>query len=399
MIRIILWKELVDLSRDWRTLASVVLLPMLGLPGLALLSGALSSTQQVSVAIVSEDPGALGFAEELAGRLESILESRGFNARVAVSASQVDVAGYDLVAVLPRGFAANLSRLDGTAVIVVSSSLGQAGDAALAALNDAVSSLSSRIVVARVSELASMAGVEVDAEGLLTPLTVRVGYHTASGAPASEEQALAAYTARILEFALFFVANPAIVYMADSIVGERERRTIEKLLVSPVGRGEILAGKMAAASILGLASSLVDSLGVVAFFYLSGVPLEATPGLAAVWFAVALLLVAATSSLVAAVSARSQSVRGAQNASFLVVMAALAVYFAALTVDLTRLPTLVSLLLQALPFTHAALAVHYYAIGVPGRAVLHAGVLLAYTVALAYLALRSFDSERLLASK
>jgi len=396
LIRVILWKELRDLARDRRTLISVVLLPLVGLPGMALLSGTLASTQTVSVAIVVEDPRAQWFAEILAGEIEKIISAMGGQGRVDLLSSGAQPAGYDLVVVLPEGFSDNLTRIDGVAVIRVSSSLGQAGQLALAALQGAVDRLSQAIVVQRVEDLASRAGLEVDPAGFLEPLRVVVGYHTVQGEVASPVEARAAATARILEFALFFVVNPAVVYMADSIVGEKERRTIEKLLVSPAPRRSILAGKIAAATLLGMAAALVDSVGVLLFFYMAGIAVELTLGLAAAWAASAALVVLSTSALVAAVSARSESVRAAQNASFLIVMAALAVYFAALSVDLTSLPPTVSLVLQLLPFTHAALAVHRYALGDPLGSVLHLVVLSAYAVVLVLAAARFFDSEKLI---
>ncbi len=394
MFRVILWKELLDLSRDWKTLASVVLLPMLGLPGLALLAGALASVQTVTVAVVVEDGDAWGFAGELASRIASEIESRGYRANVSL-VGEAPGGGYDLLVVVPEGFYDNLTRLDGTAVLRVSASLGQAGEEALAALYSAVSSLSWSIVYERVSSLAGMAGVPLDPEGLLDPLRVVTGYHSVTGAPAGPGEAEAAFTARLLEFALFFVVNPAVIYMADSVVGEKERRTIEKLLVTPASRGSILAGKMAAAFILGFAASVVDAAGLLLFFWLSGLELRVTAGLAGFWAVSAGLVILVTAAIVAGISARSTSTRSAQNASFVVMAAAMAVYFSALLVDLSRLPRAAALVLQAIPFTHAALSVHYYAVGDPLRGALHVAALAAFLAVSLLFAWGSFRGERL----
>ncbi|WP_062662618.1 hypothetical protein [Aeropyrum camini] len=54
-VKTILWKELLDLSRDYKTLAYVVVLPLVALPGLALFSGGLYSAQSIDVYIVDAD--------------------------------------------------------------------------------------------------------------------------------------------------------------------------------------------------------------------------------------------------------------------------------------------------------------------------------------------------------
>ena len=394
LLRVVVWRELLDLWRDKRTLVSVVLLPIVGLPGLALLTGLLASAQSVTVLVVVEDPVADEFASQLASMIKQRVQAMGSRCEVKVSSRTVP-GDYDLLVVVPRGFSANLSSLDGRAVLLVSRGLGQAADIAYRALLDSIRELSSRIVVSRIDRLASLAGIRVDPGGLLNPIVVRESFHAAGGAPATGAQARAAYTARILEFAMFFVVNPAIVYVSDSIIGERERRTLERLLATPLPRRTLLAGKMLAATILGLASSLVDAAGVLAFFQLSGLALNATLGLALAWASAAALVIMATAALAALVSSLSPSVRSAQNTSLLIVMAALSVYFASLAVDLSRLPPYASIPLQLLPFTHAALAVHLYALGDPLGFLLHLGILGAYALALLYAAARVFEAERI----
>jgi len=397
--KIILWKELLDLWRDRKTLISVVVLPMVGLPGLALLTGLLVSVQLVAVAVVVEDPAAADFAAWLAEELALEIQAQGMPVQVDIYNGSSPPAGYDLVVIIPQGFAENLTSLDRPAILYASASLGPGGDAALSALYRVVGRASQEVAVARVQELSRLAGIQVDPGVVLNPLRVSTGYHTPQGAPATVEEAQVAFTARLLEFALFFVVNPTVVYMTDSIVGERERRTIEKLLLAPVSRRSILWGKMAAAAVLGFAAAAVDSLGIVLFFLLAGTPVEITLGLGLVWLTSAIVVIFVTAALVAIVSARSESIRTAQNVSFLLVMAALTVYFAALFVDLARLPSTVSLALQLVPFTHAALAVHYYALGLPLRAAAHVGVLVVFFLVFAFLAVRAFDGEKLVAAR
>ncbi|MCE4629185.1 MAG: hypothetical protein F7C82_02790, partial [Desulfurococcales archaeon] len=126
-----------------------------------------------------------------------------------------------------------------------------------------------------------------------------------------------------------------------------------------------------------------------------GLPVTITRGLALVWALSAALIILVTAAIVATISARSTTARSAQNASFIVLAAAMAVYFAALLVDLSRVPTSVSIALQLIPFTHAALAVHTYAIGEPLGPVKHLAILAAFLAISIYIAVKSFKEERL----
>ncbi len=392
------WKEVVDLARDRRTLAATVLLPMAGLPLLALLTGVLSGLETVRVVVYYEEAEAYSVAEWLAGTVAGILESWGLQASVAAAEGPPQsLAGVDVAVILPRGFSENYTSLDRQAVVLVSVLVGSpASDAARSAVQAAVSGLSDWLASRRVEELASIAGLALDPRAVLEPVRLETAYHRPTGAPAPPEAVEVAETARLLEFALFFAANPAVIYMSDVIVGERERRTIEALLVAPVSRRDLLAGKIAAATVLGLVAAAADTVGVLVYFaMLEAVGIRLSPGLAAVHAGVTVLLVVMTSAIVAPIAARSGSVRAAQASSFLVLMAAMAVYFTAFTVDLLKLPAEARAVLYLVPFTHAALVVHNYILGNLAAAAAHALIMAAVTAAMIPLAARAFASEKL----
>ncbi|WP_062662616.1 ABC transporter permease [Aeropyrum camini] len=255
------------------------------------------------------------------------------------------------------------------------------------------------VVESRVSRLADAAGVEVDVDNLLDPLEVEREYIGFGGGAAGARGEAVAMSARVVAFSLFFVVNPAIVFVSDSIVGERERRTLEKLLLTGASRLEILAGKMAAAAALGLAAAAADSLALVAFFALSGFGLLLTPLLVVSWAASSTLLVVLTAGITAFISARSETIRSAQSGSFIVLMIALAIYFSALVVDYSRLPFWISIALQAIPFTHASLAVIKASVGDLMATTLHMTVLAGFTALFIAAAAREFSSERIILLK
>jgi ABC-2 type transport system permease protein len=390
--RVVFWKEVKDLSRDYKTLAYVVLLPLVALPGMALLSGGLYTAQTVTVGIIDMDGSEASkrFVEGLAG----YLRGAGLGANVVVVVGEPG----DFTVVVREGFGDAVSSIDGTGFIEVSYVPGSPlAEVLESAVRSYVASFERRLVEARVQALSGLAGVEVDVEGLLDPVEVYVGFRAPTGEPVGGEARVAAFSARIIAFSLFFVVNPAIVFMSDAVVGERERRSLERLLSSPAKPSEILAGKMAASMLLSLAAAVADSVAIVVFFVLSGTRVEVGALMAAAWAVSTMLLVALTSALVAAVSAWSGSTRSAQSASFTIMMVALAVYFSSLVVDISSLPPWARAALLAIPFTHASLAIYSASFGDLGGLAAHLAAMAVFAALFAAAAVKVFKPERLVA--
>jgi ABC-2 type transport system permease protein len=129
------------------------------------------------------------------------------------------------------------------------------------------------------------------------------------------------------QFLMLFLMAPivgAVTLAAYSIVGEKQQRTLEPLLTTPLTTAEIVLGKVIAAMLPSLAIELV---GVCIYFGL--VALFADPGVFAVVAgarsAVLLLLIGPLASLVAlqgtiAISARVNDPRSAQQIAVLLVL-------------------------------------------------------------------------------
>ena len=158
-------------------------------------------------------------------------------------------------------------------------------------------------------------------------------------------------------------------------------------------------GKVIAGSLLGFIAAIMDGIAVVMYFKLLGVTISIDLGLVGVWISSMVIVILFTSSIAAYLASRSESMRSAQASSFMIIMAALAVYFSALMVDLTSLPTEVKALLYAIPFTHAALAIHSYVVGSATGIILHLSILLMLWVVFSLLASRSFSTERIILFK
>lgn len=130
----------------------------------------------------------------------------------------------------------------------------------------------------------------------------------------------AAFWSKVLPFVLFIWALTGAFYPAvDLCAGEKERGTLETLLCSPAGRGEIVIGKLltimgfsSATSLLNLLSMAVTGTAVI-LFQPGQFPIGAPPPLALFWLFVALLPISALfSALALAIAAFARSTKEGQ---------------------------------------------------------------------------------------
>jgi sodium transport system permease protein len=123
--------------------------------------------------------------------------------------------------------------------------------------------------------------------------------------------------------------------VADMVAGEKEKQTLETLLIAPIGRGQIALGKFLALGLVCLLSSLSSLVGVVAMGILN-LPItrplfEQGIGVTPLAFAAILLVLLPTvaffSAMLLAISAYARNVREAQTqitmVSFIVIIPAI----------------------------------------------------------------------------
>lgn len=182
---------------------------------------------------------------------------------------------------------------------------------------------------------------------IIVPIVVVIGYPTAfllalrytpgavtgmqgfiDGFPASAVPAMpgltsagrAAYIAIVYLFAGFFLLVPVMVstvVAANSFAGEKERRTLEGLLYTPVSDTELVVGKIAAAFIPTVLFTWACFAMYTAVVALLGIPVVGQPFFpTANWWALMVLLVPAVSLLVISIVVLvSAKVRGFQEAN------------------------------------------------------------------------------------
>lgn len=127
---------------------------------------------------------------------------------------------------------------------------------------------------------------------------------------------------RAVHVASVLAMMAAASVVADSFAGERERQTLETLLATRLSDGAILAGKVAAAALYGWTASLLLLAGGAATALLrQGSAFVSAPILAAAAL-VAGLAALGTAALGVSVSLRAPTVRAAQQAFVVLLMAA-----------------------------------------------------------------------------
>ncbi|PVU68683.1 ABC transporter permease [Acidilobus sp. SCGC AC-742_M05] len=399
-LRTVIWKELIDIGRDRRALALMILIPLVGLPLMALIASGLSSAQVVTVYFAVLDNKSYPIVNWLSSQLRQDALQQGLNLNITISSAPPSGV-YDVEVIVPYGFYKNLSKLDGVAVMIVRSMVGNyASQEVTSLISSIVSQLSGQIVVERVEELAKLANVSIVPSQLLNPIQLSSGYYLPSGAAATQQQVQLSFSVRLLEFSLFFVVNPAIVLVTDSFLGEKERKTLEVLLSSPIPKESLVLGKLTSAAVMGFIIALADSGGVIIYFLmLAGYGLRLTPTLLLLNLVDAAVLVFMTSALVTPIILRSPSIRAAQASSYAVMMVALGIYFSSLFVNVQSLPAFLKVLLLAIPFTEASTALTSFVLGQAALTAVYIAIMLGFSAAFTIAAFKALDVEKLITSK
>jgi len=289
------WKDLTLAFRDRAALILMLLAPFALTLGMGLVTGSLSGggsntgISAIPIALVNEDDGALG--KELVQFFKSAELSEIMlpteESSLAKAKAQVDEDQIAAVIHIPSGF---------TASIIPQASSGQPSpDVKIALYLNSNRPTSSGIIQSIVEQFvyqgqAGSAGVEVMVTrlvqtGLLPPQQIaetaeKLGEMQAQaihGTPlitltndveqgsAPTELNLLAYMApgMALMFLMFTVS-----YGGRSLLVEKTQGTLPRLLVTPIGRGQVLLGKMLGVFFTGLAQMLILILASTLLFQL-----------------------------------------------------------------------------------------------------------------------------------
>ncbi len=244
-------KEIVSTLRDRRTIISSLVIPLFLLPlvmlGLPLLLGGLFEREQETVT----ELGVLGI-DYLPTELRDLLESQNLRL-VSTDEPQTAVEQDDfLVALaLSETFEAQLLAGEQISINLYSKRGSLRSDLNASKVQEAIRSYSQNLVAARLA-------AEGLSQDILQP--IRITPVDAS----SEAERSSGQLAWLIPFfiAVWTLAGGQAVAL-DATAGEKERGTLEALLVSPIRRVEVVVGKFFATLIFGLAAAVMAIVGYI----------------------------------------------------------------------------------------------------------------------------------------
>ena len=402
-VYVVIWKELKDMLRDIRTLAVIAFLPLLILPLMSLTSIYAQGLQPGYVALINYDEsfGSVGginvTSEDILKEISDVLEKSGFHVIYGVTTN------VDATIIIREGFVKNLTSLTERARLEIIKTLGSSkADQVENIVSNLINNLNFRLASLKVIELSNAAGLNVSVDSILRPIEARVSVVGTGGAPVSYEEALRVYISRFLSFSLIFVTTPSTAYITDSVIGEKERKTLEALLSTPVPRYALILGKVVSTSLIGLLTGLTNAVGLLLFAYIPSLVYGVNlffliPGSVMLAHFIAIYLsVLSSLALVTPAVIRSGSYRAAQASSMVIISVATIVFFISLYVDIEQLSEAYKWLLYLIPYTHASLFIKFITLNMLQNALTHLLILLLVIISLMYISIKLFNEERII---
>lgn len=402
-LRVIFIKDLKELVRDRKALVLVTVMPLLLFSALGVLSNySLTKTPTVMV-FVNQDTGygSANYGLELFGLIDSSGKSIDL---VVVNESSFQVAqrmvvdGQAVLALfVPENFSRTLEQTFGVANVTIFMNPGSTkAQVANQIVGYALGQISSQVSLSRVEKV-----VGQNASKVLYPIVERV----ISYAPRTPfNTSVSTPYAGILPALIVLVSVETNVgLIIDSLVGEKERRTLEMLLVTPISKWSLILGKTLAILVVSLVSAVSILAGIILEVGLtfSGLSQNITP--TAIQLkplqAVALISILTATVVVAqlvtaALSAYATNTREANASIGLVMSLPVVSMYPLLFSSLFSLPKIVQAVMYLLPFTYSYLLLNTTLIGPATPLDLaYVAALAAYMFGLLYVTVRLYGRE------
>ncbi len=246
-IRVIFTKEVVDNLRDRKTLAGSLFYPLLGPLLMALLFTVLGQT----VSTKADQPLALPVVgAENAPVLVQFLKQNGADIQPGPADPEAEVraGNHDVVLVISQEYAKDFSAGRPATVRVVADESRQSAAVSISRARGLLGAYSRQIgtlrLLARGIDPNSIEALAVEETDVATP------------------QSQAALFLNIMPYFIIFSVFIGGMYLViDTIAGERERGSLEPLLINPVARGEFILGKLCATLVFAVVSVVETLIG------------------------------------------------------------------------------------------------------------------------------------------
>jgi len=440
-LKAVIWKELKDLSRDRKTLFTAIFLPAFMLPLMAQLLILALKTVPLTVVIVNQDVGAeapplsfqplaplepqkVNLGEQVARLINETVKRINPTTKVIVVKSLDEVKDYDVIVIIPKDFSIKMLAMDPTMFNVTevvvyykasSKGVGVGSTAIYQSIIQVLKMVSSQVAAQRAQILlACCNATEVSPDAVLNPLKVKTQYVSVTGEAISRAQLSKLMSSKLLLFSIFYVSAPVLAFVSDSVAGEKERKTLETLLASPVRRRNVVLGKFSATLVLGLIAAVADVVGLLLYIQILNSQIAGMASLSAerevvssltvdlptvaLHGLVMLMVVASTAAMLMPVAALTDSVRSAQSLGGVIQMVPLLIILYAMYADVSAIPMPWRALVFVIPHTYAVLAIDQALKGAWVEAAGSVGAMVAATAALLWVTIKIFESEVLVTS-
>lgn len=245
-IRLLVWKEFLQLARDRSMLPLIFVMPVLQLILFGYVIG--TDVTHLPTAFLDQDHTALSRQAERAftssGYFTAVAEPDSEGAvRTLIDGNKAQVA-----VIIPAGFADAVRAGRTTQLgVIVDGSDNKTASIAGGYAQQVIADLSGKLYPAAGGTSASALGVDARVRVLFNP-TMRAVNTMVPG---------------LLAFILMMSAQ---TLMSQAVVKERERGTLEQLFVTPIGRAEYLIGKLVPYVLIGVVQvALVFTVGTLYF--------------------------------------------------------------------------------------------------------------------------------------
>lgn len=257
-IFIIFQKEMLDNLRDYRSWMTGFFWALFGpllIGGMILMLGNTfreSAEEPLNLPVLGAEhaPNLIQFLEQQ----DVIIQAAPADPQAAVIAGDINVA-----LIIPENYGENFSAGETANVQLVFDSTRQSASVDIDRAEDAIRSYSSYIGILRLS----LRGV--------SPEVIRVIQIEEVDTATPQSQALI-FLSMLPYFIIFAIFNGASPVITDATAGERERGSLEPLLINPLPRGWVVIGKLLSAMPFAIITLLITLGGFAAVFQI--LPLE-----------------------------------------------------------------------------------------------------------------------------
>jgi len=410
----ILLKELKELMRDPKILIGMIVLPLIMFPVLGLVLGyavdtAQQEAQRATLLVVDNDGG------NWSSIFVSYVNQTGMNLVLVNNSSPQEIVDQGLLTqsnsstfiVIPTGFSANLTRHDSGDLTVTGTvnvySVFNGGGGIFSGAGGSIAGL-----------LVQGFNRAVAPDLIVTSQSSIIKGVIEEGVNASALSSLMLSQSFALPFTIMIMITYAMQIAATSVAMEKEEKTLETLLTTPVDRFAILMGKVSSTIIVAGAASITVLVGYT--YMLGSLSLGVTSGLGSGVDLVALGLVPSASgyvllgislfftllsalALAVVMSAFSENVRGAQALVGYVYPLIFIPALALIYLDFNSLPLALKAVFYAIPYSHPILASKAVVTGDYGTVIFGIVYVAVFTVVIMYIASRLFATEKILTAK